>query len=114
MECKLKRALFLGTTVGLMLGYPFHTTLRRIAELTPQDFQQKVLMGNYRRALIYQHYNYPIATSLKGFWTYYRNNAIGFGLSIYIAFKLGMFKNWQSHYQQYPYTTNEKLFNYLE
>ena len=96
------------------MGYPFHTTLRKISELTPKDFQQKVLLNNYRRALIYQHYNYPIGTSLKGFWGYYRRNAIGVGLSLYIALKLGLFKNWQSHMNLYPYTTSEKYFNYLE
>lgn len=71
-------------------------------------------MNNYRRAFIYQHYNYPIATSMKGFWSYYRQNFIGVGLSIYIAMKLGLFKNWQNHMNVFPYTTAEKYFNYLE
>ncbi len=78
----------------MAIGYPFHATLRKLTELSPKDFQQKVIMNNYRRAFIYQHYNYPIATSMKGFWSYYRQNFIGVGLSLYIAFKLGMFKNW--------------------
>jgi hypothetical protein len=33
--CKIIRSVLLGTTLGLMLGYPFHTTLRKITELTP-------------------------------------------------------------------------------
>ena len=94
------------------MSFPFQVSLRRLVEFSTEEIREKVLQGNYRRALLYQHQNISFSESMRGFLAHFRQHAPGLALSLYLMLKLGMFQNWTSDYRAYPYNANEKFFNY--